>query len=243
MALPARAAIINHSVGFQITQEFRGTSPSLDFNAAIPFFDPSLGTLNQVDIIYDFDLSLMFSVSNRTLDPVTFTLGANQIIIEGTRFFDRFAFNRIVATHSIDQTDYTAPAGTERTIGSITLVLSGRLSEQFDVDRRFSRTSRPLVIRDIVLRPQGDMSPFIGTGDKILEFDAFTQSPLSLPSSGSILNGVSSSTSWLLAGSVDVTYDFTPAPEPVPLPAAMPLLLSGLMCIRFFSIRKRQSNF
>ena len=229
---PARAALLSQSIGFDLVGETRGTSPRLDFSAAVPLFDPALGTLNQVDLTYNFDLSLSMSVSNRTLSPATFNLGPTSLIVEGQRFFDRFNLNNLVASVPIDET-YTAPAGTRRTIGSITLTLPGRVSDEYVVDSRFSRTSRPLVIRNIVLRPQGDVSPFVGIGDMTLEFAALTRAPLDLPSSGSILSGISSSTSWSdPGGSVDITYDYTPFVSPVPVPAA------GLLGLGFAARRR-----
>ncbi len=238
---PASAATISHSVGFNINSETRGNDPALDFEAAIPFFDPMLGTLRQVDLRYNFDLNLVISIANRTLDPLPVTIDPNNLQIEGPKFFDRFNFNNLVASTSFGPTVLDVPAGTERTFGSITLVLPGRGSEEVDLTRTFSRTSRPLVIRNIVLRPQGDVSPFVGTGDKILDFLASVSLPLNLPSSGSILSGVSSSTAWTLDGTVDVTYDYEPAPAPVPLPAALPLLIGGLAVLGLVGRRRKQA--
>lgn len=237
----ANAAVITHSVDFDILSQTRGTQPVLDFQAALPRFDSALGTLNQVDIIYRFDLDLAISIANRTLAPVSAALGPTTLRIEGPRFFERFAFSNLVSSTPLDVT-LNAPAGTERTFGSITLTLPGRAIETVEVDTRFSRTSRPLKIRDIVLRPQGDVRPFVGASPMLLDFTAFTADPLALPSSGSILSGISSSTNFTLLGSVDVTYDFTAAPPvPASAPAATSLLLIGLIALGM-SARRRPSG-
>ncbi len=239
-AAPAQAVMITQSVDFTRISETRGNNPSLDFRALLPRFDPSLGTLDQVDLTYNFDLDLNISVANRTLSPVTADLGPTSLVIEGQRFFDRFSFNRTVASVAIDET-LTASAGTQRTIGSITLTLPGRAATSIEVDRTFARTSRPLQIRNIVLRPQGDVSPFVGLDDMVLDFTAFTRTALNLPSSGSVLSGVSSSTSFLLGGSVDVTYDYTVPVKPVEVsePSTTILMGAGVLAMGFLRRRSR----
>lgn len=238
---PASAATISHSVGFNINSETRGNDPALDFEAAIPFFDPTLGTLRQVDLRYSFDLNLVISIANRTVDPLPVTIDANNLLIEGPKFFDRFVFDNILASTSFGGTVIDVPAGTPRQIGSISLVLPGSGREEVNITNTRFRTSRPLVIRDIVLRPQGNVSPFIGTGDKILDFLASVSLPLDLPNFGNFLNGVQSVTNWTLDGSVDVTYDYEPAPAPVPLPAALPLLIGGLAVLGLVGRRRKQA--
>ncbi len=94
-ALPANAVLLSHSVGFDIQSQTRGTQPSLDFRAAVPLFDATLGTLQQVDIVYNFDLTLDINIANRTLNPTTVDLGPTSLVIEGPRFFDRFNFSNL----------------------------------------------------------------------------------------------------------------------------------------------------
>jgi hypothetical protein len=223
------AAIVSHSVDFNVDSISRGDNPTSSFTAAIPFFDSTIGTLRQVDLRYNFDLEFGISISNRTLNPIPYTLAANTFRVEGPRFFDRFNFNNLVASQAILQTLIDVPAGTQRTIGSITLILPGRASYISDIESTFFRTSKPLTIRNIVLRPQGDVAPFIGSGDKVLEFLASVGNPLNLPNSGSILSGVSSSSNINVLGSVDVTYEYTAAV--IPIPATLPLFLSGILGI------------
>ena len=81
-----------------------------------------------------------------------------------------------------------------------------------------------------MLCPQGDVAPFVGAGEHFLEFASFLTNLLVLPNTGSILNGISSGTSFRLAGSVDATYDYLAAIVPTPDPArpALVLLLTGL---------------
>ncbi len=183
----ANAAIVSHSVDFNVDSSIRGDNPSSQFSATIPFFDPNLGDLRQVDLRYNFDLELGISITNRTLNPLPFTLAANVFRIEGPKFFERFSFNNIVASTTIPETLIDVPAGTPRTIGSITITLPGRASYMSDIESTFFRTSKPLVIRNIVLRPQGNVAPFIGTNGKDLEFLASVNNPLNLSNSGSIL--------------------------------------------------------
>lgn len=239
---PARADVISHTVLFSNLSEVRGNNPTLDFQAAIPFFDTALGTLRQVDIRYNFDLSLVMSIANRTLNPLSIPLAANSLRIEGPRFFDRFSFNNVVASTGFGDSTIEVLAGTQRTFGSITLVLPARASEQVDLDRTFSRTSRPLIIRNIVLRPQGNVAPFIGTGNKTLDFKALTLSSLNLPNSGNVFSGISSSTSFTLDGSVEVTYDYEAAIAPVPLPAALPMVLGGFAVLGLVGWRRKKTS-
>lgn len=239
-AVPARATLLTESVGFNIMSETRGSEPLLNFQAALPLFDSTLGTLQQVDLRYNFDLTLDVNISNRTLAPVTVDLGPTSLVIEGPRFFDRFAFNNLLASTPVDQTVDVA-AGTRRTFGSITLTLPGRGAAAIGIDSAFTRTSRPLQIRNIVLRPQGNVAPFVGTGDMLLDFAAMTRLPLVLPNSGSVLSGISSSTRFTLDGSVDVTYDYIAAavvavPEP-----ALPLFL-GIGLVALGLVRKRKTT-
>ena len=229
----ANAVIVSHSVDFNVDSSIRGDNPSSNFSATIPFFDPNLGNLRQVDLRYNFDLELGISIANRTLNPLPFTLAANSFSIEGPRFFDRFNFNNLVASEAIPETLIDVPAGTQRTFGSITLTLPGRASYMSDIERVFARTSRPLMIRNIVLRPQGNVAPFIGTGGKELAFLASINNPLNLPNSGSILSGVSSNAIINVLGSVDVTYEYDATM--VPVPAALLLLLSGLFGLGFIA--------
>lgn len=237
-ALPVNAALITQSVEFEYLGENRGTSPSMDFRASINRFDPSLGTLRQVDIIYDFDIGLDISISNRTLSAVSTNLGPTSLQIQGPRFFDRFSFNNVVASTAINET-LTTPAGTERQFGSINLVLPGRALTSIELDRRFSRTSRPLQIRNIVLRPQGNVSPFVGTDQMVLDFVALTALPLNLPNTGGFLDGVRSSTAFSLAGMVNVTYDFLEAP-PVSVDEPNPLVLMGVGVLALGLVRRKK---
>ncbi len=238
---PASAALVSHSVEFNVASGTRGDNPTQNFNAAIPFFNATLGTLKQVDIKYNFDLELGISISNRTLNPVSFMLAPNRFSIEGPKFFERFNFNNLITAISIPETAIEAPAGTPRTIGSISLVLPGRASNMFDLERGYARTSRPLSIRNIVLRAQGNVTPFIGSGDKLLEFTAFTDNPLNLPiSTGNILNGVSYNASICVLGSVDVTYEYEATV--VPIPEALPLFLTGNAGFSFFASRKKHKQ-
>lgn len=238
--MSANAAMVSHSVDFNIGSGINRDEPTRNFSAAIPFFDTTLGTLNQVDIRYNFDLELGISISNRTLNPVSFTLAPNSFRIEGPKFFERFNFNNLIASSTIPETAFEAPAGTERTFGSITITLPGRASDVFNLEGVYSRTSRPLSIRNIVIREQGNVAPFVGIGDKLLEFTAFTSNSLNLPNSGSILNGVSSSATINALGSVDVTYDYEATV--VPIPAALPLFLSGIAGFSFFASRNRRKQ-
>ena len=171
-ASAANALALNHSVNFNTTSELRGNAPRLEFNALLPSFAPILGTLRQVDLRYNFDLNLGITINNRTLTPVTADLDPNLLLIEGPRFFDRFNFNNLVASTNFDAL-IDVPAGTQRTFGSITLTLPGRGSAEVDIDNSLSRTSRPLQIRNIVLRLQGDVAPFVGVGERLLEFASF----------------------------------------------------------------------
>lgn len=238
----ASAATISHSVGFNINSETRGNNPQLDFDAVIPLFDPVLGTLNQVDIRYDFDLSLNVSISNYTLSPIAVPIASSNLQIEGPKFFERFIFNNVIASTPFGGTTIDVAAGTPRQVGSLSLVLPGRGAEEVELTRIYSRTSRPLVIRDIVLRPQGNVAPFVGTGDKVLDFLASISLPLDLPTGGSIISGgVDSFTSFTLDGMVDITYDFTPAPAPVPVPAALPLIISGLAVLGLIGRRRKRT--
>lgn len=241
-SLSANAAVITHSIDFVPLGEIRGSEPRLDFQALLPRFDPTLGTLRQVDINYNFDLNLNVSILNRTLTAQTVVLGPTSLRVEGPRFFDRFNFNNLVVSEAIDLS-LDVPAGTRRQIGSINLTLPGRASADIAVDRRFSRTSRPLTIRNIVLRPQGNVTPFIGDTEMLLDFTAFTAQPLALPNSGDFLTGVRSSTSFTLDGSVDVSYDFLAAappvdPTPAPAPATLSLGLAGLLGLGLFKRRR-----
>ena len=171
-ASAANALALNHSVNFNTTSEFRGNAPRLEFNALLPLFAPILGTLRQVELRYNFDLNLGITINNRKLTPVTADLDPNVLRIEGPRFFDRFNFNNLVASTNFDAL-IDVLAGTQRTFGSITLTLPGRGSAEVDIDSSLSRTSRPLQIRNIVLRLQGDVAPFVGVGERLLEFGSF----------------------------------------------------------------------
>jgi len=151
-------------------------------------FDPALGTLRQVDLVYNFDLNLDIRIENRTLSPQTFEVEPSRLQIEGPRFFDRFNFNNVVVSEAIDLS-LDAPRGTQRQIGSISLVLPARAIGNVAIDRRFSRTSRPLQIRNIVLRPQGNVARFIGDSEMLRDFTALTTSPLDLPNIGGYLFG------------------------------------------------------
>lgn len=239
-AMSGHAAMLTRSVGFDVLSRVNGNEPQLNFRALLPRFDPALGTLNQVDIAYNFDLDLNVTISNRTLNPVTTTLGPTSLSIDGPRFFDRFAsITPTVASTNIDET-LNAPAGTQRQFGSITLVLPGRAATTTTLDRTFSRTSRPLQIRNIVLRPQGNVAPFVGLDDMILDFRAYTRNALNLPDTGSFLSGVRSSTLFTLDGSVDVTYDYTAAaPPPVAVDAPAPLVLAGMGLLALGMARRR----
>ncbi len=235
----ATAATVSYSTDFDVNSTFRGDNPTSSFSAAIPFFNADLGTLRQVDIRYNLDLQLGIDISNRTLNPVPFSLGANSFLVEGPKFFDRFIFNNIIASSAIPETPLDVPAGTPLTLGSITVTLPGRSSYTSDIERIYFATSRPEQIIDIVIRPQGDVSPFIGTGNKLLEFLASTRNSLNLPTFGTVLSGVSSSSRIDVLGSVDVTYEYDAAV--VPIPAAIPLFLSGLIGVGIFA-RKRKGQ-
>ncbi len=254
---PARADVISHSVMFSNLSEVRGNNPTLDFQAAIPFFDTALGTLKQVDIRYNFDLSLVISIANRTVNPLSVPLAANSLQIEATRFFDtmRSGLNvtslppttGLVAATNFGNSTIEVAAGTPRQIGSINLVLPGHGSEQVDVDSTRAMTSRPSSItlssgRVIVLRSQGNVAPFVGSGEKVLDFKAMTLASLNLPNSGNIFNGISSSTSFELGGSVEVTYDYEAAVAPVPLPAALPMVLGGFAVLGLVGWRKKKRS-
>jgi hypothetical protein len=189
------------------------------------------GGFNTTSELRGSDPRLEFVALLPLFDP---TLGT--LRFEGRRFFDRFNFTNLVASTAFDEV-LDVPAGTESTFGSITLTLPGRASAEVDVQSRFSRTSRPLQIRNIVLREQGDVSPFIGVGNKVLEFSIFLNSPLALPNSGSIFSGVSSSTSWQLDGSVDVTYDYLAAPV-----AARPVMILALAGLAAVGLGRRRST-
>ena len=228
--------MVSYSVEFDIGTATIGNNPSQAFSASIPFFSSDLGTLRQVDLRYNFDLELGISISNRTLNPLPITLSSNGILINGQRFFDRFSSSNIVGSATIPETLINVPAGTSRTFGSITLILPGRSSNIFDLESSFLRTSRPLIIRDIVLRTQGNVAPFIGSGDKLFEFSAYTQNSLNLPNSGSVLSGVTSNTMFNIQGSVDITYEYEPAVVPIPL--TLPLLLSGIIGLIYIARSK-----
>ena len=73
-----------------------------------------------------------------------------------------------------------APTGTQRQIGSISLVLPARVIGNVAIDRRFSRTPRTLQIRNIVLRPQGNVALLIGDSEMLRDFTALTTSLLRL---------------------------------------------------------------
>jgi hypothetical protein len=171
------------------------------------FFGEEVGDENATD------LSLIINISNRTLSPTTIVLGPTSLQIEGPRFFNRFNFNNLVASTPLDQT-LVVSAGTSRTIGSITLILPGRATAETEIDSRFCRTSRPLQTRNIILRPQGNVAPFVGPGEMLLDFRAFTAASLDPPATGSFLSGIRSSTQYTLNGSVGVTYDHPPIPVP-----------------------------
>ena len=236
ISTPVSALLLNHSVGFSINNQVLGSSPELQFSAMLPLFDPTLGTLQQVDLRYDFDLTLGVAVNNRTLTPLTVDHPSNVLRITGPKFFERFNFNNNVAVTRFEET-LDVPAGRPLTVGSINLILPGRAQTLIDLDSVYARTSRPLQIRNIVLRPQGNVAPFVGTGDRLLEFVSLTDSALNLPNSGSFLNGVRSNTFWELDGTVNVTYDYLAAPvvstSPVSAPPALMLLLAGLAMLGF----------
>ncbi len=70
-------------------------------------------TLRQVDLRYNFDLNLVISIANRTLDPLPVTIDPKILQIEGPRFFDRFPSGNPAASTQFGDTVIEVPA--ERT--------------------------------------------------------------------------------------------------------------------------------
>ena len=237
---PAKAATMSGSVDFVLGAStgpsviFPNAIPSRAFSAALPLFDPSLGTLRQVDLEYNFDVSLDIRIQNYNFSDLTGTIGAKTLEVRGNEFFpntfdpdpDRLRFN------SIPETDYTAPAAT--TFGPISARLPGEFETGIDIVGAFS-SSRPQVVGSaggFVIRPQGDVTPFIGTGLLNLDFLAATTSGFGeLPfGTGSVLSaGTAASVILTVEGSLGYEYEFDAAVAPIPVPAALPLFLSGLI--------------
>jgi|GEM_PF-2837559 len=243
--MPANAAIVTDI----------HEAPMVDRFAALPFFDPTLGSLNRVQMGFSFEVpvTLTFSNSSSSVQHVSLS---NHTLKATVSHPNTFPSVLTLQEHVLSES-YEIPAGSPPRrvclpFGGGCFTTPGSPGTRLPVTNTYSFAggldSRPRIIDPIGLPPFPDpdfpgfsVSPFewngSGSGNFGVTADGFLDPPF-LPTLGtSIFPTIGSATN----GSVSVIYTYEAALAVVPVPSATWLFLTGLIGLGLIARRQNRA--